>query len=518
MSILNVEHLNHGFGDRAILKDVTFRLLKGEHVGFVGANGEGKSTFMNIITGNLQPDEGKIEWAKNIHVGYLDQHAVLEKGQTIYDVLKSAFSGLFLLEEKMNLICDNMGDATPEELDAMMTELGEIQDTLDSHDFYIIDTKIEEVARALGLTDIGLERDVTELSGGQRTKVLLGKLLLEKPDILLLDEPTNYLDESHIEWLKRYLNDYENAFILISHDIPFLNSVINLIYHIDNGELTRYVGNYDDFMRVYEVKKAQLEAAYKKQQQEISELKDFVARNKARVATRNMAMSRQKKLDKMDVIELAQEKPKPEFQFLEARTPGKFIFETTDLVIGYDEPLSRPLNLVMERGQKIALVGANGIGKTTLLKSIMGYIKPYSGKSHLGDYLYSGYFEQEKKYETNITCIEEIWEEFPSMSQYEVRSALAKCGLMTKHIESLMKVLSGGEQAKVRLCKLINHETNLLLLDEPTNHLDVDAKDELKRALMAYKGSILLVCHEPEFYEDIVTDVWNCEEWTTKTL
>ena len=375
MSILNVEHLNHGFGDRAILKDVTFRLLKGEHVGFVGANGEGKSTFMNIITGHLQPDEGKIEWAKNIHVGYLDQHAVLEKGQTIYDVLKNAFSSLFALEEKMNHICDNMGDATPEELDAMMAELGEIQDTLDSHDFYIIDTKIEEVARALGLTDIGLERDVTELSGGQRTKVLLGKLLLEKPDILLLDEPTNYLDESHIEWLKRYLNDYENAFILISHDIPFLNSVINLIYHIDNGELTRYVGNYDDFKRVYEVKKAQLEAAYKKQQQEISELKDFVARNKARVATRNMAMSRQKKLDKMDVIELAQEKTKPEFQFLEARTPGKFIFETTDLVIGYDEPLSRPLNLVMERGQKIALVGANGIGKTTLLKSIMGYIK-----------------------------------------------------------------------------------------------------------------------------------------------
>ena len=261
-----------------------------------------------------------------------------------------------LHKSRMNLICDNMGDATPEELDAMMTELGEIQDTLDSHDFYIIDTKIEEVARALGLTDIGLERDVTELSGGQRTKVLLGKLLLEKPDILLLDEPTNYLDESHIEWLKRYLNDYENAFILISHDIPFLNSVINLIYHIDNGELTRYVGNYDDFMRVYEVKKAQLEAAYKKQQQEISELKDFVARNKARVATRNMAMSRQKKLDKMDVIELAQEKPKPEFQFLEARTPGKFIFETTDLVIGYDEPLSRPLNLVMERGQKIVLI------------------------------------------------------------------------------------------------------------------------------------------------------------------
>lgn len=516
MSILNVENVNHGFGDRTLIKDVSFRLLKGEHVGLIGANGEGKSTFMNIITGKLHPDEGKIEWAKNVHVGYLDQHAVLEKGMSIGDVLRSAYNHLFELEAKTIEIYTKMGDASEEEMPVLMEEVGEIQEMLEAHDFYMIDTKVEEVARALGLSDLGLDRDVTELSGGQRTKILLAKLLLEKPDILLLDEPTNYLDANHIEWLKRYLNDYENAFILISHDIPFLNSVVNLIYHMENGVLTRYVGNYDDFERIYEVKKAQLEAAYKKQQQEISELKDFVARNKARVSTRNMAMSRQKKLDKMEVIELAGEKPKPEFEFKLARTPGKYIFETKDLVIGYDEPLSRPLNLTMERGQKIAMVGANGIGKTTLLKSIMGYIEPISGRSILGDYLYPGYFEQEKKYETNITCIDELWSEFPSFTQYEVRSALAKCGLMTKHIESLMKVLSGGEQAKVRLCKLINHETNVLLLDEPTNHLDIDAKDELKRALKAYKGSILLICHEPEFYEDIVTDVWNCEDWSLK--
>ena len=516
MSILNVEHVNHGFGDRAILKDVSFRLLKGEHVGLIGANGEGKSTFMNIITGKRQPDEGKVEWSKNVRVGYLDQHAVLEKGMTIADVLKSAYAWLFDLENKMNEICDAMGNASEEELTSMMEELGEIQELLDAHDFYLIDSKVEEIARAFGLMELGLDRDVTELSGGQRTKILLAKLLLEKPDILLLDEPTNYLDAVHIEWLKRYLIDYENAFILISHDIPFLNSVVNLIYHIEDGVLSRYVGNYDDFEKVYAMKRSQLEAAYRKQQQEISELKDFVARNKARVATRNMAMSRQKKLDKMEIIELQSEKPKPEFNFKTARTPGKIIFETHDLVIGYDEPLSRPLNLKMERGQKIAMIGANGIGKTTLLKSIMGYIKPISGESVLGDYLYPGYFEQEKKYETNISCIDELWAEFPSFTQYEVRSALAKCGLMTKHIESLMKVLSGGEQAKVRLCKLINHETNLLLLDEPTNHLDVDAKDELKRALKEYKGSILLICHEPEFYEDIVTDVWNCEDWSLK--
>ena len=355
MSILNVEHLSHGFGDRTIFTDVSFRLLKGEHIGLIGANGEGKSTFMNIITGKLMPDEGKVEWAKRVRVGYLDQHTVLKPGMSIRDVLASAFDFLFEMEERMNEVYGLMGEASPEEMDALMEESGTLQDLLDAHDFYMIDSKVEEVARALGLLDLGLETDVTALSGGQRTKVLLAKLLLEKPDILLLDEPTNYLDAEHIEWLKRYLNDYENAFILISHDIPFLNSVINLIYHMDNGELNRYPGDYDKFQEVYAMKKAQLEAAYNKQQKEIADLKDFVARNKARVATRNMAMSRQKKLDNMDVIELAAEKPKPEFNFKEARTPGRYIFETKDLVIGYDEPLSSPLNIQMERGEKIVL-------------------------------------------------------------------------------------------------------------------------------------------------------------------
>ncbi len=515
--ILNVENLTHGFGDRAIFDNVSFRLLKGEHIGLVGANGEGKSTFMNIITGKLQPDEGKVEWNKNVRVGYLDQHAVLKKGMTIGSVLQSAFTYLFEMEEQINQMYDKMADASEEEIMTMMEEIGTLQDLLTNHDFYMIDSKVEQVARALGLLDLGLDHDVTDLSGGQRTKVLLAKLLLEKPEILLLDEPTNYLDAEHIDWLKRYLQEYENAFILISHDVPFLNDVVNIIYHMENCELNRYVGNYDDFLAVYEVKKAQVEAAYRKQQQEITKLKDFVARNKARVATRNMAMSRQKKLDNMEVIELMKEKPKPEFHFKEARTPGKTLFETEDLIIGYDTPLSREINLRMERGEKIALVGTNGIGKSTLLKSLLGLTKPLSGRVLLGDYLHLGYFEQEMA-PSERTCIEEIWQEFPSYSQYEVRSALAKCGLTTQHIESKVKVLSGGEQAKVRLCKLINRENNVLILDEPTNHLDVDAKDELKRALKEFNGSILLVCHEPDFYEDIVSQVWNLEEYSTLAL
>ena len=385
----------------------------------------------------------------------------------------------------MNEICDMLGTADEKEMEILMEELGMIQDELTLHDFYTIDAKVEEVARALGLLDLGLDRDVTDLSGGQRTKVLLGKLLLEKPDILLLDEPTNYLDEEHIVWLKRYLLDYENAFILISHDIPFLNEVVNIIYHMENQELNRYVGDYDHFQEVYAVKKA---------------------------------MSRQKKLDKMDLIELAAEKPKPEFNFRYGRTPGKMLFETKKLVIGYDEPLSKPLDFYMERGQKIALIGTNGIGKTTLLKSLLGLIPPLSGSCEQGENLQIGYFEQEVKGENPNSCIEEIWEEFPGFTQYEVRSALAKCGLTTKHIESKVRVLSGGEQAKVRLCKLINRDTNVLLLDEPTNHLDVDAKDELKRALLDYRGSVLLICHEPEFYKDVVNEVWDMSKWTTKIL
>ncbi len=518
MSILTVKNINHGFGDRAIFEEVSFRLLKGEHVGLLGANGEGKSTFMNIITGKLMPDEGEVEWSNRVRVGYMDQHMSLEKGKSIREVLRGAFQYLFDMEAELLTITDKMADASPEELEKLLEDMGTLQDLLDHNGFYIIDAKVEEVAQGLGLRDVGLDKEVQDLSGGQRTRVLLAKLLLEMPDILLLDEPTNYLDEVHIEWLKRYLQNYENAFILISHDIPFLNSVINIIYHVDNKKLTRYVGDYDNFMRLYEQNKKQLEAAFERQQAEIARLEDFVARNKARVATTNMAKSRQKVLDKMEKIELPKEKIKPEFNFKAARASGKLIFETRDLVIGYEAPLSKPLNLLMERGQKIALVGANGLGKTTLLKSLMGEIPPVSGEVELGDYQYIGYFEQEVKGSNYNTCIEELWKDFPAFTQYQIRAALAKCGLTTQHIESKMVVLSGGEQAKVRLCKLLNKETNILILDEPTNHLDVDAKEELKRALKEYKGSILLVCHEREFYEDLVTDVWNCEEWTTKII
>lgn len=517
MSILTVSHVSHGFGARQILKDASFRLLKGEHIGLVGANGEGKTTFLDIIIGKRMPDEGTVEWCNHITAGYLDQFSVLEKGKTIRDILRSAFAPMYKLEQELLASYDRMGECEGDALEKLMEDVGEIQEILEQSGFYVIDSRIEEYANGLGLGDIGLERDVSELSGGQRAKVLLTKLLLENPMILILDEPTNFLDENHIAWLKRFLQNYENAFILVSHDTPFLNDVVNVIYHVENTVLTRYSGNYEQFQALYDIKSHQLEQAYVKQQKEIAQLEDFVARNKARAATATLARSRQKRLDKMDVIELGKDKPKPVFSFTPARTPSREVIVAKQLVLGYSEPLTRPVDVTVERNQKIAIRGVNGLGKSTLLKTLLGLIPPVSGTVELGQFADVGYFEQEERGNDN-TALVEIWQEFPKMSNGEVRGALARCGLTTEHITTQMRVLSGGENAKVRLCKLMLRPMNLLVLDEPTNHLDVDAKDALRDAIRDYKGTMLLVSHEPEFYSDLVTQVWNVEEWTTKLI
>ena len=517
MSVLKVSNVSFSFGNRTILENASFVLQKGEHVGLIGLNGEGKSTFIKMITGSITPDEGKIEWCKRITTGYLDQYTSLSKGKTIREVLREAFQHMYDLEIELNEMYNKMCDCTEDEMNQLLEETGEIQSELEASGFYSLESKIEEVANGLGLGDIGLDRDVTDLSGGQRSKVLLTKLLLAQPTILILDEPTNFLDEEQINWLKNYLTNYENAFILVSHDVAFLNNVINVIYHMEDGELTRYTGNYDQFMEMYEIKKRNQNMAYEKQQKEIAHLKDFIARNKARVATTDLAKSRQRKLDKMEIIDKAKEQIKPNFKFKEAGASGKFVVSANDLVIGYDEPLSSKLNFVIERGQKVVIKGANGIGKSTLLKTLLGLLPPLSGECKLDYNIHYGYFAQEESNSKN-TAHEEVWEEYPAMTNAEVRGALAACGLTKDKIETLMMVLSGGEAAKVRLCKIMLKECNTLILDEPTNHLDVLAKEALKEALIEFKGTIILVCHEPEFYNGLVTDVLDAEKWTTKLI
>ncbi len=517
MSVLKCSNVSFSFGNRTILEDASFVMQKGEHIGLIGLNGEGKSTFIKMITGELTPDNGKIEWAKRITTGYLDQYTNLTKGKTIREVLRGAFDYMYNLEKEMKELYEKMCDCTEEEMTQYMEDAGEIASELESSGFYSIDSTIEEAANGLGLGDLGLDRDVTALSGGQRSKVLLTKLILQKPMILILDEPTNFLDEEQVNWLKNYLQNYENAFLLVSHDISFLNDVVNVIYHMEDGTLTRYTGNYDKYMEMYEIERRNQNIAYEKQQKEIKDLQEFINKNKARVATTDLAKSRQRRLDKMEIIDKAKEQIKPTFRFKECGASGKFVFSCENLVIGYNEPLSKPITLNIERGERVLFKGANGIGKSTLLKTLLNEIKPLSGTCKMDYNIHYGYFAQEEEYSKN-TAHEEIWNAYPAMTNAEVRGALAACGLTKDKIESLMCVLSGGEAAKVRLCKIMLTECNTLVLDEPTNHLDVLAKEALKEALLAFKGTIVLVCHENDFYKDVVTRIEDCEKWTTKIL
>ncbi|UVI27671.1 ABC-F family ATP-binding cassette domain-containing protein [Paenibacillus spongiae] len=517
MSLLTVEDLNHNFGDRTLFKNVSFRLLAGEHVGLVGANGAGKSTLMNILTGKQLKDDGKVEWTPKVRYGYLDQHTKLVSGKTIRDVLKDAFLPLLELETELGDISMQMADANPDELEELLVRMGEIQEALEIGDFYLIDVKVEEMANGLGLNAIGLDRDVSALSGGQRTKVLLAKLLLEKPTVLLLDEPTNYLDEEHITWLTNYLKNYPYAFMLISHDTGFMNEVVNVIYHLEFAKLTRYSANYEKFLQMADINKNQHIDAYEKQQEFIKKQEDFIQRNKARYSTSGRAKSREKQLERIERIDRPEEAMKPTFGFKEARTSGKTVFEANGLSIGYNRPLLPAMDMLIERGDKIAIVGCNGVGKSTLLKTILGLIQPLDGKVYRGDYLHPAYFEQEVKAPT-LTPLDDVWNEFSNMNQHEVRAALARCGLKNDHITRALNQLSGGEQAKVRLCKLMLRESNWIAFDEPTNHLDVVAKAELKRALQAFKGTIILVSHEPDFYEDWVTKVWDVEAWSLQSI
>lgn len=513
MSLLDVQNLTHSYGDKTVLKDISFRLLKGEHIGLVGPNGAGKSTLFHILTAHIIPDEGTVQWHPKAHVGSLEQHIHLNSGQSIRQFLQTAFQDLFLAEEEMLAITGKMASAKPENLDELLHHYSKLQAKLDQHDFYQIPAKIEEVAAGLGISQLGLETDVSQLSGGQRTKLLLGKLLLEEPDILLLDEPTNYLDTAHIAWLTSYLQTYPHAFILITHDTGFMNNVVQCIYHLEHKQLTRYPGNYEHFLQAYELRRRQIYLAYQKQQEEISKLETYIQKNKARASTAKQAKSREKKLNKMERVEKLSHNPKPVFNFSVSAQPTNVVLETKDLTIGYKTALFSGVNVKLQRGEKIALTGHNGIGKTTTLKTLLGKLPPLNGIVSIGDRVRPAYFEQEMPAIGKHTALEEVWNAYPNLTQKEIRKTLARCGLRSEHIFQKLHSLSGGEQSKVRLCKLMLAKSNVLILDEPTNHLDVATKDALMEALQQYNGTLILVSHERAFYENWITTIWNMEDW-----
>ena len=510
MSLLEVHEISQTYGDKSLYRNASFDLYKGEHMGLVGQNGAGKSTLMKSLIGEVVPDTGYIRWQNKIRVGHLDQYASVNEEESIFSYLRGAFSELFEAERKLNEVNEELMHRAD---DALVRTAASLQDFLERKEFYAIDSKVQRVAAGLGLTPLGLDRPLGKLSGGQRAKTIMGKLLLADVDVLLLDEPTNFLDTEHIEWLTKYLKNYKGAFIIISHDEHFLNDICTCILDVEFDMLKKYTGDYESFLRQKEQKQVEYIRAYEHQQKEIKKAEDYINKNKVRASTAAMAKSRQKKLDKMEKIAAPKHHVKPNFKFPYVDISTTKALAMEKLEVGYYYSLMPGITLDLATGTKNAIIGFNGIGKSTLLKTLIGEIPAMKGEFRFGERTVVGYYEQELVFEDDQkTPIDYILDIYPRMSVKDVRTALAKCGISAEHIDRPIATLSGGEQSKVKLCRLTLFPCNFLILDEPTNHLDAEAKASLQKAIQNFIGTVLFVSHDPEFYNGWVDRIFDIEE------
>lgn len=501
MSILEIENLNFGYLGETLLKNVNMRLLPKDHMGLVGTNGCGKTTLLNLIAYRLIPDSGKVVWLSEESFSYLDQHLKVHDNLTIHEYLYQVYDELFAKEKEMNDLYASLETADPNKYDKILNRAYRIQEELDEKDFYMIKSKISNVINGLGI-NYDENWILKNLSSGQRGKVFLAKMLLEEKNVLLLDEPTNFLDVQHIDWLSKYLVNYKHEFIVISHDQSFLNQVCNVICAIENKTVTRYKGNYDDYLKQREMKNKQYEAEYVAQQKFIKKTQEFIDKNIVRATTTKRAQSRQKVLDKLVVLEKPTTIKKVKFNFPFSNSFNSEALTTNKLVIGYDKPILAPISLKVYFGEKIVITGKNGVGKSTFLKTILGIIPPLGGNIKLVPYNDILYYAQEEKI-PDETAIQYVRNYYPKMDDTEIRTLLAKYAVTGDLTIKPMTQLSGGEVTKVRFALLSLTKSNMLILDEPTNHLDKSAKESLLKAIEKYPGTVILVSHEKEFYQKL---------------
>lgn len=504
MSLLEIHGLTHSFGENLLYKDAELTLNRGEHIGIVGQNGTGKSTLIKICTDQILPDAGEVVWQANISVGYLDQYAEMDRSLTMRDFLRSAFASLYQAEAELASLFERAANGDMECLE----RAAQLQERLEREEFYGIDTRIEQVAEGLGLSAIGLDRITGQMSGGQRAKVILAKLLLEKPDVLLLDEPTNFLDKEHIAWLADYLAGLENAFLVVSHDFAFLDRISTRILDIDGHQIAKYYGTYSEFLKKKTLLRADYVRQYSAQQREIKKTEEFIRKNIAGRKSK-MAKGRQKQLDRMDKLEaLDQKEIRPQFHFPALPLTNTEHLLVRHLAVGYSYPVLSDVDFAIRGGQKVVITGFNGIGKSTLLKTLVGQLPALQGQYQFSVQVTAGYFEQDFLWDdSSWNPMQILSDAHPGMTVKEIRRHLAQCGISSKHVMQPVGSLSGGEQAKVKLCLLTLIPCNFLILDEPTNHLDAQAKDALKEALIKFPGTVLLVSHEERFYSGWVQRV-----------
>ena len=508
MAVLDVENLGMSFADKKLYSNASFQLEKGEHMGIVGQNGAGKSTLIKLLIGQLLPTEGTIKWQKNVKIGYLDQYVDIEKGITLIDFLHTAFADLYAINDEMNKLYTEYAETMD---DNLLTRAGRLQEQLDARHFYDLETEIDRVMAGLGLEELGRDHVVSEMSGGQRSKVILAKLLLESPDVILLDEPTNYLDVAHIEWLVDYLNDYAGAAMIISHDYDFLERVTHTIVDVSMGTITKYRGSFKQAMRQKEERKLAQAREYEKQQEQIEKAERFIRKNKAGSRS-TLAKSREKMLARMERIDPPADNLKATFHFPYENTGSANALRVENLSVGYGrKPLLKPVTFSITTGEKLLFTGFNGVGKSTLIKSILGKIPALGGSATFSPSAIINYFDQDLDWEDpNLTPLQTIQNEFPTMLPKTIRQRLASAGINAANANKPMHLLSGGEQTKVKLALLELTPSNFLVMDEPTNHLDDETKEGLKKALQEFPGNLILVSHEQSFtagWFDKVLDV-----------
>lgn len=504
MSFLEVTNLKFNYSDKELFNDVSFRLLPNDHMGLVGVNGCGKTTFLNLIARNIKPDNGKIDWMPDLKLGYLDQHAHVDNDISIKDYLYGVFENLFKKEKEMEALYESISEADPKDYDRILNYANSIMELLEEKGFYAFKSKVGNIISGLGIDLDRVDDPLYKLSGGQRAKVILGKLLLQQPDVLIMDEPTNFLDVNHIEWLTKYLQGYPKAFIVVSHDFEFLNNISNVICELENKVITRYKGNYNYFLKEKEIRSNNYQRQYENQQKFIKKTQDFINKNIVRASTTKRAQSRRKALEKLDILSAPTQSKEIKFTFPFSKEESQTPLWVKNLEIGYNKPLLNPISFDIRKGLKLVITGENGIGKSTLIKTLMEEIDPISGDFDFASNADVSYFAQELKYNDDITAFQVIKNEHEYYDNKTIRQVLSRVGIGPDLVMKKMNELSGGEQAKVRLCLMTLVKANMLILDEPTNHLDYIAKKALFEGLKDFKGTIILVSHEKEFYKDLI--------------
>lgn len=507
-----------GFGENIVLKNIKVAVNEKDRIGLIGLNGIGKSTLLNMICGVLEPDEGTVSVKQGLSIGYLRQNSGLSSQNTVEQEMRLAFEPLLKAQEQMKQLEHQMGQLPVESVEyrTLSAQYAKLSSYFEVNEGYQMEVKIKSILQGMGFAGTPMDTVIDTLSGGEKTRLAMAKLLLQQPELLILDEPTNHLDFGTLMWLEEYLNGYQGALIIVSHDRYFLDKTVQKIWEIERGELFSYKGNYSAYKVQKKEKMIAWEREYEKQMVQIASLTDYVERNMARASTASRAKSKLHALERMEIIQKpVQDKRETRFSFTFEKNPVNDVLKVSHLILEVGNPpkkLCGEINFEVKRGRKVALIGANGTGKSTLLKCILGLLPVSHGEIHIGGNVNIGFFEQEARtLNGENTVLDELWNRFPHLLEHQARGLLGQMMFTGDDVYKKVKELSGGERAKLYFAILMAGHHNVLVLDEPTNHLDLQSREALEEALIAYEGTLLFVSHDRYFVNAVSTDIGEIE-------